>query len=387
MVMTDERLGLPSASSRERDWRCPGNRQLVARLREAGELRDDKTAVSESGDKIHSALETGDDDDLSHAETVSLESIQEKIDNIKEMAGVPDDAEEVKEVRLWLRDGLKKIASGKADITYRWGSLSLIIDAKSGWKEVTPSPENLQLRGLVALELANNPDCDTVMTAIAPAVGKPHDLVVYHRETTGVLAIAEWKEHIKRTEEPDAPRIPGDHCDYCPAKLHCDAVKAIVKRVSSTVIHSPGINLSTRELEQFLQYSGPAKKAIAEAEAEMKRRLDADPDCSEIYTLSKPRKTEKIVDLPKVYLQAQSLGITGPDFTSRCSITKTNLQELIQTKLKMKGKALNETVAKIIDGATITTYSKPSLARAKTTKTIEAEVTVTESIEGESNVE
>lgn len=386
--MSDERLGLPSASSRDRDWRCPGNRGIVAQLSAEGSLRDDKTAVSESGDKIHEALETGDDSDLTHGETVSLESIQEKIDQIKEMAGVPDDAEEVKEVRLWLRDGLKKIASGKADLTYRWGDMALIIDAKSGWKEVTPSPENLQLRGLVALEFANNTDCDTVMTAIAPAVGKPHDVVAYHRETTGHLALLEWKDHIRKTEEQDAPRIPGNHCDYCPAKIHCPEARAVVKRVAATIIHGAGFSLPTRELEQFLdQFSGMAKKVIAEAEAEMKRRLDDDPDCSDIYGLSKPRKTEKIVDLPKAFLQAQALGITGPDFTSRCSITKTNLQELVQTKLNMKGKALNEAVSKIIEGATVTTYSKPSLTRAKTKKAIEAECSVTESIEGESKVE
>lgn len=391
MKIKDERMGLPSASSRERDFRCPGSRRLINSLVESGSILNLYSKDSISGDKVHDALETGDDSDLSHEETVSLEKIEEKIKKIKDAVGVPDSAEEVSEERLWLREGLKRIASGKADKVFRWDDQSLVIDAKSGWLPVVPSPENLQLRGLVVLEFANNVRTEKVTTVIVPANDALHVPVVYERDTTGFLALQEWKEHIRKSEEPDAPRIPGDHCRYCPAAqvAACEENRGVVVKTAATVVHVPGVEISNDDLKRFLKdFCGPAKKTIAYAESEAKRRLEKNPDAfgGEII-LSNPRATEKIIDLPTVLSRVMNKGITAPEFTSKCTITKKGLQEMLGGKLEIKGKALNDAVKEAIKGAVEITYSKPSLKHVESTKAIEEKNPPQESIEIESSVE
>lgn len=384
----DDRHGLPSASSRERDYRCPGNRNLTNALRLEGLLRDDSSEASIAGDRIHKAIETDDDSELSHQETVSKEEIERKIFMVKQMVSVPSDAEEVRETRFWLRNGLRKMASAKIDVGYFWEDKCLVIDAKSGWLPVVPSNENLQLRGAVATILAERPSVNTVFTVIAPANEKAHIPAVYERATTGGYAIAEWKEHIKRTEEPDAPRIPGEEqCKYCPARMHCPERKSVISKVAHTAIHVPGLYVSDAELERLAPMFGVAKKAIGEYEAEMKRRLEDNPDCFENYELTKPRVTEKIVNLPVIFQRITPHGVTVDEFTKECTITKKNLTELLQSKLSIKGKALDTAVKEVIKDCTEKSYSNPSLKRREKKQAIEAEVTVEESIEGKSQVE
>src|SRR5215471_3480953 len=59
----DEREGKPSSSGFDAEFRCPGKRALCARL-----PKEEDTAVTERGRRIHDALETNDFSNLSDTE-------------------------------------------------------------------------------------------------------------------------------------------------------------------------------------------------------------------------------------------------------------------------------------------------------------------------------
>ncbi len=42
------------------------------------------------------------------------------------------------------------------------------------------------------------------------------------------------KRHAEATEEPDAPLVPGPHCDWCPAAPFCTALRAKLREVATT---------------------------------------------------------------------------------------------------------------------------------------------------------
>lgn len=360
--MSDERLDLPSASSRDRDSRCPGARNLIRALRLTGHLVERTHSWTESGTRIHDAV-AGEDIDLDHSEEAARETVVARIAKLREDLGVPPDAVEHVERRLWLRDGLLRVSSGKPDIVLVYGNTALIPDIKTGWGDVEHEASNLQLRAYAVLAWLEH-GVDRVIVAIAKAQGARPVPVEYGPAELEV-ARQEWLAEIAETNKPGAKRVAGNvQCNYCPAKLHCPEAQKAVPELAMVTIHEPGLVVSNQDLAALLDRCGHAKKMIGEIEAEAKRRLADDPEALPGFKLVPGSKRSTITDLATVFARCNAHGIAAEDFTAACTITKTNLTAALKDALQLKGKALNTVIDEVLDGCTEEKQSAPQIKQA-----------------------
>lgn len=221
----DERLNRWSASSADRVWHCQGSEQLIRSI-PAEQLDTTPAEIAESGSRIHATLETGEAGELEMTEVEIAEQLK-VLENEAVLKWILDFdmanciPEVQREQRFWVRDAkLEPITSAKCDVVYVFDGRALALDYKSGFLPATPAQRNLQAKVQAVALWA-----ETGVTNIR--VG-----IVQHR-LRSVVTLADYTyddlmrayEDILlmdwRTKQPGAPRVPGAHCGYCPAKAHC----------------------------------------------------------------------------------------------------------------------------------------------------------------------
>lgn len=221
----DPRLGKPSASSMDRLAHCPGSANAQAAYSEP-EADSDTADVATEGDEIHAALATGDFSDLEDdAEEIAQrqESMRKRI-LAKWQASLPDpDAPftEYREQRFWIKSGEKLIASAQVDYAAVSGADALVIDYKTGFKAVTHSSGNYQIRTQAVALWRSLPGIKRVRGAVAAFRFVEQETVVDYKLRDLISAEKEIKFFVWRSTKLDAERVPGPWCDYCKAKADC----------------------------------------------------------------------------------------------------------------------------------------------------------------------
>ena len=276
--MSDERLGLPSASSASRYAACLGSWQLEKQIAE-GAVTNDATI----GNRIHSALAMELVDNLTSDETWTIDRCREQeLELVK--ATFPEATEEPnvwREKRLWsIDDRGVKLWSGKPDVIYVVGSAGLIIDYKSGRGAVENAAENLQLRCLVALLDENfGFTFDRITVAIVQPLAGPPSVAVYESQDIR-NAIAESADLMEQIQKIGHPRTPSESaCKYCKGKPFCPEARELA--VAGPLTNTPeGITpdaiaatLTNQTLAAFLDRSAQAEAVIEACRTEARRRL------------------------------------------------------------------------------------------------------------------
>ena len=219
-------MGLPSASAMYRYKACPKSH----RLSEGIESYRTQKMVSwgESGDRVHAAL-AGDFVELNPQE----EDVRDKCmqqDNVAiEEAGLAGMIETVREKRLWLMDGKKKVLSGKADRISMDAVRGIVIDYKSSYGDQDPADENYQVRTNIVLAADEWPHIELWYGGInQPLVSNHTELVCYTRDDVAA-ARAEILSIIADINNTDSPTNSGSHCRWCPAVLRCESARALLQ--------------------------------------------------------------------------------------------------------------------------------------------------------------
>src|SRR5271166_1712784 len=157
----DERENLPSISQFEAMALCPARWQLGQQVPEPPESAD-----AQYGNQVHRAMETGETDDLTdeQRETAHEMAVQEQLIVREVFGGIA--SEQYREKRFWYKRNpgsalsrlQEKLFSGKLDyaaFVHSHERVSLYIDYKTLWGNVTPPARNLQLRGGAVLMKQN----------------------------------------------------------------------------------------------------------------------------------------------------------------------------------------------------------------------------------------
>jgi len=246
----DEREGKPSSSGFDAEFRCPGKRALCARL-----PKEEDTAVTERGKRIHHALETNDFSDLNDTEQRTTSRIAYGESEIVHEYSF-EGAQVTFEYRVWdfewAGKRLEKTWSGRVD-RFDWQPSErrlLVLDDKSGWTIPPPIQINWQVRSEGAL-LADELDArEAVIGLIHPH--HPDSLWearVYNREQLNHL-LDVVRANVRQLDLPNNRRIPGPiQCQWCPAKGVCpeyiadaakldDAIEDEVKDEGFTAINA-----------------------------------------------------------------------------------------------------------------------------------------------------
>ena len=219
-----ERLNLPSASQ-NCFWNCPGQANLMAA---AGYPESPENEYAAVGTKLHTAFETGNTLELDEEQEETYKQGLVFLDSLlaEWLAMIPNSewTEGPREERCWIRDEeMNPIASAKLDRHYISGEYAYAIDFKSGFvPNMAPSPRSTQLRIQALCLKAEHPELKSIRVAFCKAKLR-YGADDYCDFTEEDLARAEqWlMQHLWLSKQPDAPRTPGPHCGYCPAKAFC----------------------------------------------------------------------------------------------------------------------------------------------------------------------
>ena len=362
--MTDERQGLPSASSLVRYSLCPGSWKAIQAL--LPEERDTTNADAIEGTKRHALLEEGDE---SKAENEAQENVvlrgKELVEKAKlEVFGDSEELVELKEERLWLQDkNMKPVMSGKIDIAIVplrsvirypvaecWQGVGLVVDYKTMYADHGDAASNLQTRAYAVL-LADAYDLKEVYVALIQPMlpaDKQLTMTLYNSDTLD-KARSEIFQILKGIEDPFAPLLPSQKaCQYCPAKL---------RPVKDGEL-PPDLPITAEILDKLALLESLAKP-IKERAKEM---LIANPDSIPGYTLSPGRTISKITDPSLVWERA---GKDMPEgFVNACTIS---LPKLVKPYQEAKGltsqAAARKELEALLADAIETKQGAPILAR------------------------
>lgn len=230
-----------SASKSERWINCPGSirashgipdRQSEYAAEGTVAHRLGETCIKEGRDAIEFVdrrIVEGDftftvDDDMSTA-------VQVYLDHVRPLMADPD-VEYETEQRLDL-GALYPGMFGTGDfIAYNTRTRDLeVVDYKHGRGVAVEVKENTQLLyyAVGAAMRHHNRGVDTVrITVVQPRC--PHPDGPVRSWPVNTVDLLEWSSDLvataRRTEEPDAPLVPGDWCNFCPAAPGCKALQA-----------------------------------------------------------------------------------------------------------------------------------------------------------------
>jgi len=217
--MSDERLGLPSASRTDQWVNCPGSHLAQAQFPE-GEPNE----AAQKGIRIHSKLA---------GEAIELEKEEAELaDQLREMEGhlvakwleayQVSGVLSTREQRLKLRNDQKKVlCTGKPDVVYvgqgQGKTIALLVDYKTG-EGVVATEGNYQLQTLGVM-VRQEYKAEEVSYGILQK-GSPIEFA-----SMTDLDLRVWEQRLfialERALEPTAKRIAGAWCRYCRAAGAC----------------------------------------------------------------------------------------------------------------------------------------------------------------------
>ncbi len=173
--------GLPSASGFDANFRCLGKRALCKQL-----PKEEDTALTNRGRRIHKALETTDLSPLSMSEQITVSRcMYAEAELVHDYSF--EQAETIWERRLWdVDDDFQRLWSGQVDTLFiqRDQRRLMIDDHKTGWGLPVPIENNWQMKSEAALA-ADLYEADEAVAALV----HPHhpdslyEVAVYDRDT------------------------------------------------------------------------------------------------------------------------------------------------------------------------------------------------------------
>jgi hypothetical protein len=369
--MTDERHGVPSASGMRRIANCPPSFKL-------GKLfPDPRTNDSDTGDRIHKALELGNSDGLAVDELQTYEMcVDQKNWLLEEWIGDEMGYTVHKEKRLVISPlgkvfddspelRITRIFSGKADYVAVFSEGALVIDYKTLHGEHDHAAVNDQLRALAVIVAERHKVSQVRVAIVQPWKGKP---TVADFDYLALKASKVWLFDAldkERDSTPDQVNA-GDWCHFCPARVNCEAFTGLVLAVPTTeTISLPADDETARKAmfaraaelpdnELAARYRGLKMLSwyVSAVEGNVRMRAAEGGEFADKYFQLKEGKARESIERVDVAFQSLSaLGVTAQDFTAACKTTKKAVTALARKATGQKGRELEATVKRCLEGA------------------------------------
>ncbi len=344
--MDTERLDKPSASGAPRLYNCPGSFALEQKC-----PPDEDTEESSRGTKIHDYLAGAiplEDLSLDEQDTAGMcQRLEEEA--LQAWSVMPQQC--IREDRLYLRDRLRIIFSGKPDVVYFDGVRALALDYKTGFGDQDDSADNEQLRALAVLVKNERLHLKEITVAILqPVAGMKVQLATFNEEALAA-AEEELRMALDAAKQPDAPLHLGDHCKWCRAKAICPKQQGQLTTLSQMDIRKYDERaemLDNDRLAELYGMKGNVMKLLGDLEAELKRRVERGDIITtkdgEQYALVDGAAKRKVKDNAKLQyeLSAEPFFISAAEILACSTVRVGDLDALMRTKSKMTAVKVKE---------------------------------------------
>lgn len=350
MITDPDRLDLPSASSAARRRKCTGSENLIAELRQAGTLEVIPPGPdAESGTRVHAAW-SGVPVELTSDEGQTVNDLRRlEMLLVADWSGSDDYQLLGREVRLWLHTGITPIFSGQYDAAYISADQTriLVLDAKTSFGDVESAPANDQLRELVALLHANYQKAIHFTAALLSPRKKEHTSLCTFSLREAEFALARLHLSLSESSDPLAPRTPGRWCDYCPARLQCPQLKAIVP--ATAALDTGDYLLPTGTAGSlFLEQIKTLKNLIKTFEEAYKTLLSQQPDALPGWHLRDGKRLREITQLQKALALWTENRLEMDDFLACTSLSISRLEAKFAQATGLRGRRLTETFNELL---------------------------------------
>lgn len=200
---------------------------------------------------------------------------------------------------------------------------------------------------------------------VQPWKGKP---TVADFDAEALAAAKAWLFDALRREKVSTPdqANPGDWCHFCPARVKCQAFTTqALQTVSSATINLPcddetakkamfarAAELSDSELAARAHGLKWISWYVAGIEGNVRIRAEEGGEFAEKYfriVEGKPKESIERVDI--AFQNLSEIGVTAEAFTAACKTTKKAVNALVRKATGQKGRALQATVKRCLEGA------------------------------------
>lgn len=359
--MSDERKGLPSASSWRRFELCKGSYQLELEAKRLGQAVDRPTRWSADGSKIHASMVPGSTVELTESQAKTAKFLAERSTDQLERIFQGQAYHVLREKRLWL-NGTPAL-SGQFDLCAYNDKLALVQDFKTGFSEPDPAEQNSQLKVLAVLVAIHLPS--TIEEVVVQIISGPYGVTEARYGLSELsTAYGEIVDTWKAINAPDAPFNPSpEACKYCKALLICQAVKNRVVPVAALKVRE--LPLEPERAGRLLDEIALLREHFGKIEEFYYDRLTDDPSASIAgYALVPNAPRREITDVEGA--QKRLSEFLEPGELAQVSTLKIGeLEKLFGRKAKLKGEALKATFSQLLNGLIIDKTPRPSLKRVK----------------------
>lgn len=367
--MSDERQGLPSASSMKRTRRCPGWLNLARSL----PTPDSSTKDSDAGESRHSLIEIEADtsaiEDSNEAYTVERAG-QLRAQAIEQVLG--GEPEEVStEERFWLfNDDLQPLCSARLDWLGVRGENALVCDYKTLFGDHGHAADNEQLAVQAVTVWHHYGHLSSITLAlIQPNLPKEQQMTMVKYGPADIRrAEAEIKHWCLAAQSPHAPRIPGSvQCEHCPCRADCP--EAIAAELAITIADIREVS-APEAMGHLLESAVLADRVVKAIRDKAKRMLD-DGTAIPGWQLEEGAEMRKVTDAEKLAGVLASAGATQQQISGIAKIGLTDADKLYyQLRKASDGKTQKESrqelEATLIQlGAMEKSRKAPSLVKIK----------------------
>lgn len=360
--MSDERHGLPSASSAHRYALCPGSFLLEQSIQQP----DVSGADAQIGNRIHGYL-AGEGIALNEEETrIATDSRLQEIELVKAVFPFQDRLQIMREKRLWEYDAdFNKSWSGKPDVVYHDATRALVIDYKTGRGEVQHATGNVQLRALAVLAyMTSGPYQEVTVAIIQPLTGDPTTCT--YNALDLVRALSEMETLMTNIRKPDQPRNPStEACKYCKAKEVCPEARGVVQKLPALVPRDGlEIVMTPEQIAEFLAVAPLAEAVIESVRGKARRMIDAGQEIPG-WKLKPGAIRESITDPELAFARFMDAGGTQAQFVGAITVAKTRFKDAVKAATGKKGRDLDGFVEIMLEGCTEAKATAPSLVQDK----------------------
>lgn len=347
---------------------CPG-----ALLAGAGLVTpEDDLAIS--GQIIHGALKLWaqdqpvDPDQLSDREAMVYNWFRSEVCRIEEAHGGANVRVPEYKIRVEF-DGF--VLVGRLDlliIPKDWRRI--IIDYKTGWAEQVPAADNRQVMGYILGTYKEQENWEEIDGYIFSAGDPAETRFTKTTYTAESLEAAEkfLGEMIGLALKPDAPRIPGDHCQYCAALGTARCPETIDKVVKVDRDMTPAFTAlpepsRCRKIYEAIKAVAKYAKAF---EPLLKQAVMDNPDAwKDYFTVRAGAKKRSFLSVEKACKRLAEMGFAPEEIWPFISFTPAKAEALVKDHEGLKGKAAEEYFAEKFGDLIDVRENMPSIAKVK----------------------
>jgi hypothetical protein len=289
-------------------------------------LPDLEDEYTDSGNKLHEAMETGDITELTEEEQELVIKAKEREEAFLESV----DGIEYKEKTLNTIYKYKILNFGTCDkIIITPNNLAYLIDYKFGYYKV--KKDSLQILNY-AIAVYQNYLVNKVVCLVNQPTINNYPIIAFESGDLkeGLEYIASIIEKAKNSYELN----PGEYqCRFCKAKSVCPAYQKKFNQLQ--VVENTLPEMSDENVINLYQQWEMIKKYGKEIETELKKRASSASGCGKYYIKEVPGN-RKIKDI-QGYVNCVSDYCTPQEIVNNCEISISKAEKLVTDKLKASG--------------------------------------------------